>query len=303
MENLIIPTLKSNGILFAQSCPKGGRISGKSALIKLDGWNWEDAIIVKESAIHINWPQRYHYWYWHWNSGRGKENKKLAEETDRLFDYFEQCRAYNKEPKPEKINLKYEAMRPLFNKTLKLFIHANHVDELLSALKFIEHFQLNAVIVGAHESWLIKEQIRAAEVPLVIDRIHRLPSWSEEAIDLPYSLPKILSDEGILFAIAAEKSWEQRNLPFHAGTAAAYGLGKEKALESISLNPAKILGVDKDLGSLEEGKKASLVISEGDILDPIGNKIRYAMINGKFIALKNFQEELNNKYLKKYRLD
>ena len=133
--------------------------------------------------------------------------------------------------------------------------------------------------------------------------MHRLPSNQESPIDLPYRLPKILSDEGILFAIAEENTWQQRNLPFHAGTAAAYGLGHEKALKAITLDAAKILGIDDILGSLEEGKEASLIISQGDVLDPASNHIIKAMIKGRFINVGNFQKDLNDKYLKKYGID
>jgi imidazolonepropionase-like amidohydrolase len=303
-ESKIIPTLVSNGILFVQSCPKGGYISGRSSVLKLDGLNWEDSKVLDEDGMHLNFPVKHTYTYGIWKSKkRNKPYKKWSEDLLSIYSYFDQAKAYLDDIDPEHININFEAFRNIFNKTQNLYIHAQEAQTILSALMFIEHYKLNGVIVGGQESWMVLEQLKKAQVPVIIDRVHRLPNNVNDPIDIAYCLPKKLFDANILFAIAGKDTWRQRNLPFHAGTAIAYGLSYEEALKSISLNPAKILGIEKSLGSLEEGKEASLIISDGDVFDPRYNKNIRAMIKGQFISLENHQEALYKKYLDKFGLD
>ena len=302
-ESQIIPTLIACGILYVQSCPKGGLLSGKSAFFKLNEWNWEEAAVIQEDGLHINWPRQHHYHYWHWSVERGRKNKNYQKNVDAITSFFHESKAYNASKPSLETNLKYAALNPIINGKQKVFIHAYSSSEILNALSFIKDFNLNAVLVCGPEVALIKPQIKEAEIPIILDRVLRLPNNRDAAINQVYSLPFELKKEGILFAVAAQETWNQRNLAFHAGSAVAYGLSKEEALESITLSPAKILGLEDQLGSLEEGKVASLIISNGDILDPMSNDIFLGMIEGKFISLNNFQEELGRKYLKKFGIE
>ena len=159
------------------------------------------------------------------------------------------------------------------------------------------------VIVGGYDSWMITDMLKENDVAIVLRRVHGLPERQEDDVNLPFKLPKMLHDAGVLVCLENSGDMEAmgtRNLPFYAGTAAAYGIEKETALQLITLNTAKILGIDKTCGSLEVGKDATLFISEGDALDMRTNKVISAFIQGRSLDLDNHQEKLYRKYSKKY---
>ena len=144
----------------------------------------------------------------------------------------------------------------------------------------------------------------AKNIPVLIDRSHRLPSSGDEDIHLPYKTAKNLIDKGVVVGIGIEGQMERmnsRNLPFYAGTYAAYGIDKEEALKLITSNTAKILGIDDKVGSLEVGKDATLFISEGDALDMRTNILTDAFIQGRKISLESHQTKLWKRYSNKYK--
>jgi imidazolonepropionase-like amidohydrolase len=299
-DSKIAPTVRTNGILLAEVRPVGGRISGTGSVVQLDAWNWEDALVAADVSMHLNWP---------WPAATedeedGDEEKPVVQKRNNpmleLRKIFDEAKAYSLLKNPNPKNLKYESMIPLFNGRCKLFIHANDLVSITSSVAFAKSYGITPVIVGGSDSWMIAGWLRDNNVAVVLNRTHRLPSKVDDPIDLPYRLPKLLQDSGVLFAISDENSWEQRNLPFQAGTAVAYGLDKEQALMSVSLNPAKILGIDKMMGTLEEGKDATLIISQGDLFDMRYNNVTTALINGRNIPLLNHQQMLYDKYRMKY---
>ena len=159
------------------------------------------------------------------------------------------------------------------------------------------------VIVGGYDAWMITDMLKENKIAVILKRVHSLPSRQEEDVYLPYKMPKILHDAGVLFWLENSGDMEAmgtRNLPFYAGTAAAYGMNKEDALSLITLNTAKILGIDKTCGSLEIGKDATLFISTGDALDMMGNDVKAAFIQGRMIDVDNHQKKLFRKYSQKY---
>jgi imidazolonepropionase-like amidohydrolase len=150
---------------------------------------------------------------------------------------------------------------------------------------------------------MVADLLRENNIPVMVNRVHDLPNRTDDDIDLPYKLPYLLQKAGVLFCLENSGDMEEiqaRNIPFLAGTAAAYGLTKEEALSSITLNTARILGIDNRVGSLEEGKDATLFVSSGDVLDMRSNNVELAFIRGKKLDLSNEQKALNEKYLKKY---
>lgn len=305
-DSKIIPTVRSNGVLTVQSTPQGGRISGSSSIFNLDGWNWEDAVLKTDDAIHINWPSVYER---KWENGTitYTENKKFEEQVDELIRFFEHAEAYTKSDFVLETNLRFEAMRGVFTGRKKVFIHANNANELSSAIYFIREQQIKSpVIVGAYDALLVADLLVDYEIPVVLRRVHELPLREDDAVDLPYQLPALLAEKGVLFCLQNDGSMQAmgtRNLPFYAGTAAAYGLEKERALQSITLDAAKILGIDEEVGSITKGKKATFFVSEGDALDMRTNKLSVAYINGKAIDLSSHQSDLYEKYMKKYGLE
>jgi imidazolonepropionase-like amidohydrolase len=299
-DSKIIPTLKSNGILMAQTVPQGGMVSGQSSVVQLDAWNWEDAVYKIDEGMHIRFPSMTNY---RTTEKNDDANAPWKEQLNELRKLFSDALAYSQVYRTD-INLKLEAMQPVIHRTRKAYFHVHTVKEILSALSFIAEYKLNAVLVEAEESYLVTNQIKESKVPVILSSTHALPSRNDDDIQQPYKTPAMLQKAGILFCLS-HKDWSgnQRNLAFQAGTAVAYGLSKEDALQAITLNTAKILNIDKTCGSLEEGKDATLLICSGDLLDMQSSKIEKALIQGREVSLDNTQKQLYEKYKKKYGVE
>ena len=296
-DSKIIPTIRSNGVLLAQVKPTGGRISGTSSIMKLAGWNWEDAAYVMEDGVHVNWPSFYT------RKGRGEpleENKKWGDEVNELKAFFYEAKAYHNQEGHERTNLKFEALKSVFEKKANVYIHTHRVKEMISAISFAKELDIKPVIVGGHESYMIANVLKKENVPVILHEVHSLPPRKDDDIDLPFRIPSILQEAGVLYCLSMGGAWQQRNLPFQAGTAVAYGLTKEQALRAITFNAAKILGIEGSTGSLEKGKDATFVVSEGDILDMRTSKVSLAFIQGKKVDLNTKQKDLYRKYMEKY---
>lgn len=296
-ESKITTTVRSNGVLMAQITPRGGSISGTSSIVQFDAWNWEDAVIRADDGIHMNWVRFF-------NHRTGKENKKYGESMVHLNTFFSNSLAYAKDENYAEKNLRFEAMRGLFDGSKTLYIHANFVKEITEAIHFTKNHHIKKmVIVGGYDAWMVTDMLKENNIAVILKRVHSLPERQEDDVYLPFKLPKILQDAGVLFCLENAGGMEAmgtRNLPFYAGTAVAYGIEKETALQLITLNTAKILGIDSTCGSLEVGKDATLFISEGDALDMRTNKVTSAFIQGRGLDLDNHQEKLYRKYSKKY---
>lgn len=302
-DSRVTPTLRSNGILFAQTVPLGGIISGTSAIVQLDAWNWEDAL-VKEDGIWMNWPSMVSGGGWWGNPGPFQENKNYDKQAAAIFDYFREAKSYAQEAKHVKTNLRFEAMKPLFNQTATLYIAAAGAKEMQHAIAFAEELGLRIVLAGARDSYQIANELARKKIPVILDNPHSLPTFPEEDVNQPYKTPAELQKAGVLFCLSIPgRFWEERNLMFEAGTAVAWGLSKEEALAAITSNTAKILGVDDKIGALETGKSASLIVSSGDVLDMKSSVIEHAFIDGREINLDNKQKELDRKFEKKYGLN
>lgn len=300
-DSEITPTVKPAGVLTAQVTPQGGRISGSSSVVSLDAWNWEDAAILADDGIHLNWPQPMKY---SWHTGYLSINKNYDKEVSSMHTFFKNAQAYYKKTTVEVKNLRFEAMRPLFNQKANLYIHADDAKAISQGVAFAEQYHLKPVIVGGNDSWMLTDYLKAHHVPVILNKTHRLPSSTDSDIDQPFKTPNALQKAGITFCITTTgrwSSWQNRNLSFQAGQAVAYGLEYEAAIQAITLNPAKTLGIDEQLGSIEVGKKATLFIAEGDILDMRTAKVTQAFIEGRDINLHNRQKQLYDKFQLKYK--
>jgi imidazolonepropionase-like amidohydrolase len=159
----------------------------------------------------------------------------------------------------------------------------------------------HVVLVGAYRAYTIADQIAKANVPVILARVHSLPGTEDDDYDISYKMAKILDDAGVLVALGnSGEYWQARNIPFYAGQVTAHGMSFEDALSLITLNSAKILGIDSTLGSLEEGKDATLFVSTGNALEMKGNNVEKAMIKGRDISLETHQTELWKRYMEKY---
>jgi imidazolonepropionase-like amidohydrolase len=307
-DSKIINTLKANGILLAGVTPQGGIISGSSTVVQLDAWNWEDAAYKMDNGIHLNMPtfiSRVNRFaaFTGQRQPQTDPTKEALKKIDEIKDLFRQAKAYLQETTHKESNLKFEALKGLFNKSQKLFVHADQVKQMLIAIDFVKEFGFDVVLVGASESFQIADLLKQNNIAVVLSDEHALPAAEDDDIDQPFKTPAMLQKAGVLFALNDEHSESRyRNLAFNAGTSAAYGLTKEQALQAITLNTAKILGVDDKTGSLEAGKDANIVVSDGDILDMRSSIILHAFIQGREVSLENKQKQLYERYKYKYEL-
>jgi imidazolonepropionase-like amidohydrolase len=306
-DSKVINTLRPNGVLLASVVPEGGMLSGQSSVVQLDAWNWEDAAYKIDNGIHFRVPSLLaRPRGFGFGGGRpGAEPvdpvKEGLDKIDEFKTFLRQAKAYNSVAKPDAVNLKYSAVKGLFDKSKKLYIHAGTVKQILVAIDVAKEFDLDAVLVGGEDSWQVADLLKQANMPVILSQPHSLPLLPDDDVDQPYKTAALLQKAGVLFSINDEDGQTRgRNLPFQAGTAAAYGLTREQALAAITLNAAKILGVADKTGSLEVGKDANIVISEGDILDIRTNLVTNAFIQGREINLENKQTQLYDKYKKKY---
>ncbi|MBI2967578.1 MAG: amidohydrolase family protein [Bacteroidetes bacterium] len=308
-ESQIIPTVRSNGVLLAQITPRGGLISGASSIVELDAWNWEDAAYKTDDGIHLNWPRTPRKNPDDDEEDDEKKKKKqdpseAVKQKTSLKQFFEKAKAYSQISSPPEKDLNLEAMRGLFDGTKTLFIHTDYVKDIMESITFAKSFGIPRIVLsGGYDSYMITGFLKSENIPVMLRRVHELPMRQDEDANLPYRLPYLLQKAGILFCLQNEgdqEATQTRNLAFYAGTAVAYGLSKEEALAAITLNTAKILGIDKTVGSIETGKDATLIVSSGDALDMKSNNIELAFIRGKQIDLNNFQKELYEKYKAKH---
>jgi len=304
VESKVISTVRTNGVLLSQATPRGGTISGSSSVMKLDGWNWEDATALKDDGIHLNWPSSTEGGGWWAEPNPKTANKKYTEQKQKIYTFFEMAKAYSKEKDNEELDIRLEAMRGCFNGEKRVYIHASELQQLVDAIEFVSTLELNfPVIVGGYDAHLITRKLRDANIPVMLVRPHSLPENEEDDIDLTYKLPFLMKEGGVKFCIQNQGDMEAmnaRNIPFLAGTAMAYGLSEEDAISAISLWSCEIMGLGEKYGSVEKGKSATLFVSKGNALDMQTNHLFLGMIDGEFISLTNRQTELYQKYSKKY---
>ena len=309
-DSRIINTLKANGILLAGVTPQGGTISGSSTVVQLDAWNWEDAAYKMDNGIHVNLPTFLARPRRFGGGGRFGGNqpatdptKEALEKIEEIKGFFREAKAYSEEATHKEANLKFEAVKGLFSKQQKLFIHGDQVKQMLVAIDFAKEFGFDVTIVGGSECWLIADLLKQNNISVILEQMHTLPTTEDDDIDQPFKTPAVLQKAGVLYCINdAHEETRYRNLMFNAGVAATYGLTKEQALQAITLNTAKILGIDDRTGSLEAGKDANIVISSGDILDMRTSNVEHAFIQGREVSLENKQTQLYHRYMTKYGL-
>jgi imidazolonepropionase-like amidohydrolase len=306
-DSKVMYTIRTNGILVTQSTPRGGIISGTSSIMALDGWNWEDAVYKADDGVHLNWPRKYQSAGWWAEPAPSSHNEKYNKTRDEIYAFFEQALAYSSVKDPVETNLRLEAMRGIFAGSQRLFIHVDYAPEMNDVIDFSRRFNLKfPVIVGGYDAHLLAAVLLENNFSVMLGRPHELPKFDEDYTYSCYQSAFKLKQTGVPFCIQAEGDMEvmnARNLPFLAGTAWAYGLTEEEAVASISLNVAKILGIDDRIGSIEAGKDATLFISDGNALDMKSNNVSFAMIKGNYIDLDNHQKQLNRKYEEKYGLE
>jgi imidazolonepropionase-like amidohydrolase len=312
-DSEIIPVTRANGVLAELAVPQAGPaglITGTSALVQLDGWTWEDMGLAPAVALHVRLPtMRFNPALFPppLDAQLDELRKASAKRLRLLEDSFEQAAAYKlakANGEARRTDARWEAMLPVFGGSRPVFMQADDVAQIRYALAFAQRFGLKLVIVGGADAWRVASLLRERDVPVVVTGVQRLPGRRDEDYDTAFRLPARLAQAGVRFCIARGASGfeapHDRNLPFEAASAAAHGLDAAEALRAITLYPAQILGVADRLGSLETGKLASVVVTDGDPLD-IRTRVERVFIQGREIDLSNRQTQLYDKYRERLR--
>jgi imidazolonepropionase-like amidohydrolase len=301
-DSEVIPTVRSNGVLITQATPEGGLISGRSSVMYLDGWNWEDALLKADDGVWLNWPSKMTTSFdFATGTRESKKNENYQTTIDELNKFFAQAKLLATENNVYD-NLKLSAMNGVLKGNDRLYIQIGNDKEALDAISFCVTQQIKfPVIVGAIYSETAINALKENNIPIIIPSTHRLPAKADSDVWEAYKLPAKLFEKGVLVGMHYNDSyWRTRNLPFVAGTAVGHGLTKAQALSMITINNAKILGIDKEVGTLEVGKHATFIVSEGDILDMRTAKVTQAFIKGAEVSLDDKQKRLAEKYNSKY---
>ncbi|MBT8145498.1 MAG: amidohydrolase family protein [Gammaproteobacteria bacterium] len=299
-DSEFIPTQRFNGILTAQVTPEGGLVSGYSSVMKLDGWNWEDALLNIDDGMHLRWP-RLRVRERDEETGELEiiDNPEYEGAVQVLDSLFQNSLAYTGEP----VNLNLQALQPVLNGAARLYIHADEAREIVSAVRFARRYGVrDIVLVGGRQALMVKDLLLEESIPVLYEEIHALPDNSWGDVNESFRMPFLLHDAGLQVGIGGGGMAlnRQRNLPFYAGTAAAYGLDRETALSMITSNNAQILGVADRIGTLEIGKDATMIVSTGDALDMRTSNVIRAFIQGRDIDLYGTQQELFERFQERY---
>lgn len=308
-ESEIIPVTRANGITTFVTSPRGGLISGLSAVMMSDGWTWEEMTLKAPAALVVQWPSMTIARGWWVTKSEEEQIKDREKALKELAEAFRDARAYMTAKNAEQhkgipyhtSDVRWEAMIPVLDGKVPVVVSANEVQQIQAAVAWAQQEGLKLILKGGHDAWRVTDLLKEHNIPVLAGGIHRLPSRRFEKYDEPFTLPKKLHEAGIPFAIISDdEAPHERNLPYQAAQAAAYGLPKEEALKAITLYPAQIFGVADRIGSLEVGKDATLIVTTGDPLEIVTN-VEMEFIQGRKIDLTSKHTMLYEKYREKYR--
>ena len=304
-DSELIPVARVNGVTSAHVVPRGGAIAGTSALIRLDGWTWEDMTVRAPIGLHVVWPRMTVSRAW-WETRTEEEQKKDREEAmaaiTRAFDEARAFRAARRAQDQAGVarqerDLQWEAMDKAIAGEIPVFVHASSLAQIRAALKFLDEQGLKkGVIVGGSDAWRVADELKARDIAVVTQSTLETPERDDEPYDQAFTLPAKLWRAGVRFAIGGGASaTNERNLPYAAAMAAAFGLPAEEAVKAITLSPAQILGVADRVGSVEPGKSADLVVTTGDPLE-LTTVVEQVWIAGRAIPMESRHTRLFQKY-------
>lgn len=306
-DSELIPVTRANGVLVALSAPSGGLVSGKASLLQLDGWTSVDMTLQRESGLVINWPASFRSSFFGPPSAGGAGGEAGGSQVQELRNLFTDARAWSKartaSPETQRYDIRFASMQSVLAGKVPLIVAADEAEEIQAAVAFGVEQKLQVIIFGGYDAESCAELLRRYQVPVIVSAVHRDPRNDHDDYDAAYTLPERLRKAGIRFCIsgsARSETWNTRNLPYQAATAAAYGLPRDEALKSVTLYPAQILGVADRLGSLEPGRDATIFVSTGDPLET-DSQVTQAWIQGRVVDLNSRHTQLAGKYGEKFR--
>lgn len=309
-DSTLLPVARSNGILLVGSFPTGGLVSGQACVIKLDGWTWEDMTANANAGIVLNWPsvRDRHSPFGGGRSLSADDVRQRLHAIDELFDTAEAYRDMKAADPATPIDLRLEAMQsvlPGAEGQRPLIISADSVERIQSAVTWAAGRDLKVIIRGGRDAPLLAELLKKHDVAVIVEGVHGFPRRIDSDYDEAFTLPARLDAAGVRWCLAPGNVDENvRNLPYEAAMAVAYGrdLGFDEtdAMASITRDAARIMGVGDDYGTLEVGKSATLLLTDGTPLE-MTTTIEAAFIDGAMVDLSNKQTVLRDRYREKYR--
>jgi imidazolonepropionase-like amidohydrolase len=297
-ESAHIPVTRTNGVTRSQTSPQGGGpLSGQSAVIRLSGDTWEEALMVDRDMLHLRFPV----------APNVAEDKKPPPEIEGLRKLFAEAREYGRLADeaaqqglvPPPFDPRLDALVAYARGQKRVALYANNAQTILYALDFARAEKVDAVLYGATEGWKVAEAIHTAGMAVVVGPVLTVPGSEYDPYDSAYANAAVLHRAGVEVAIMAADDDNTRNLPHHAGVAIAYGLPREEALRAITLAPARLLGLERELGSLAVGKIADVVVTDGDLLEATTH-VSNVLIDGRPQDLNNRQTELYRTYRERW---
>ncbi len=300
VESEILGVTRMNGVTSVITSPTGGAISGQAALINTAGWTWEDLAVMKTAGMVINPPGLNGT-----GGGRGGRGGRggggadaagAANAIAEFESFMTTARDYhtNRTAGTAKLDLIYEAMRPLFKKEIPAIITANSETAIRGAIAFGEKWGVRVVVSGGSDAWKVRKLLAEKNIPVILGSIQAAPGDSVP-YDVIYSQPGLLYDAGVKFAFSTGNGSNARHVAFHASLAVAYGLPSDGALKALTIWPAEIFGADKEIGSIATGKLANLFITTGDPLD-LRTQVTEVFIKGREVPDDDRHNRLYLKY-------
>ncbi|MEY4940547.1 MAG: amidohydrolase [Verrucomicrobiota bacterium] len=310
-DNSHLAVTRFNGVLTALVVPQNRTpagsasplIAGHSALMQLEGWTWEDMTIRASVGLHVYWPNMTIDHRPDAKKPVVEQKKDLALKLRSIRDAFAAARAYHraKDHGTTDTDLRWESMRAVIRGERPVFVHADELKEITAALDWAANEPgLRLILVGGLDAWRMTERLKAADIAVVLGGTHQLPLRRDDAHDSASAAAGKLHAAGVRFCIAPIDPMNDRNLPYQAAKASAHGLPAAEALKAITLYPAQILGVADELGAIEVGKRATLIVTDGDPLE-IPTQVQIALVDGAVIELQSRQSELHAKYQERIR--
>ena len=299
-----IPVARANGITHTVAMPQArpGGIGGQGSLINLDGWTVEEMLIQPSVGFVLSWPTLAARGGFGGFQAAARPFRELKKEYDdrvkQLDDWLEAARRYDRAVQggngvPR--DLKLEALTKVTRRELPLLVQANGDRDIKNAIAWAEKQNVRIVILGGGQAWKVKDELAQKQVPVIVGPTQDLPDAEDGAYDEKYAQPAALHQAGVKFALSTFSSSDSRTLPYEVGNAVPYGLPQEEAIKAITLYPAQILGVADKVGTIEAGKIANLILTDGDPL-MIQTTYKHVIINGNEVSLDNRHLELYEKY-------
>lgn len=314
-----IPVTRANGITSVIALPMeggggggfrrgegGSIITGQAALVHLDGWTWEEMDIKKSAGMGMNFPiivspgGRFFGAMGRPRTTFTEARKNYETQLRELKEFFEQARRYQKakaaNEKGFEPDLKFEAMLPVLEGKEPLVVMASRERAIHDAVQFADQEKVRVIIADPRELGKEGPELKAHNIPAVLGPTLALPLHEDDPYDAAYTLPDQFYKAGVKFAFGSFNNQFSRDLPYQAATAVAFGLPYDEALKAVTLNAAQIWGVSDRIGSIEEGKAADLIVTDGDPLEA-RTQVKQLFIKGKTVDLDNKQKRLYEKYL------